>query len=68
MAFLRTDPAEAQQILVLANLTDQVTPIDLGTWEHLVPMRDLLTDATPVTKSFTLHPYQVAWLEVASDR
>ncbi len=68
LAFLRRSPDATQQILVLANVSDQDLPVDLSPWSHLSPGPDLLTGDQPLHDTFLLGPYQVAWLETAVER
>jgi sucrose phosphorylase len=67
VALTRTSPDGSQEILVLANLSDQPREFRLapGTAGHFA--RDLLSDATRLAeRSVQLRPYQVAWLEAGS--
>ena len=68
VAFLRTAPRGAERILVLANLDDRATSVDLGNWCDLVCAHDLLSGAAPVDGIFPLNPYQVAWLPAMGDK
>ncbi len=64
LAFVRTSLDAQQQIVVLANLSDQPLPIDFGQWPNLSVNVDLLTGHKPRADQYTLTPYQVAWLDV----
>ncbi len=63
LALLRSSPDETHKILVLANLGNQSTQVDLSFCAGLAWTRDLLTDESPTDGTFLLAPYQVAWIE-----
>ena len=64
IAFTRTSLDGGQNILVLANLSDQPRKFRLDKHSPLHFARDVLADNTRLTdQTIELRPYQVAWLE-----
>lgn len=67
VAFLRSDQEQGQRILVLANVSDRECDVDISQARGVTFTRDLLgAGELPSRTSFTLKPYQVAWLEAGA--
>jgi sucrose phosphorylase len=71
VAFLRTDPLDKQQLLVVANLSEKNTEIDVRRWGLEVAGADLIAGdlvagSTPEKWNGPgmLEPYQIVWLPV----
>lgn len=64
VAFLRTSPDGAQRVLVTLNLSPASLSLNATQLAPAAVFRDLLSGQRTENGSFSLAPYQVAWLEL----
>ena len=62
ISFLRTSLDEAQNVLVLTNVSGEPVSLDLSEFDHLKLAVDLLGGETPKNQRLTIAPYASAWL------
>ena len=62
IAFLRTSLDEAQNILVITNVSGELISVDLFAFDHLKLEVDLLGGENPRNHQLTLTPFTTAWL------